>query len=237
MGLKSFVYTYLDALAKRIDKKRFGTTSQSFVAMFHDVVKPGVKTDEFGIDEDKFEQIMNEWKRDGFDFVSMDTFINNFSTNKKIALTFDDGFASTYDLALNYLIPNKIPFTIFVTTTFLGKDGYISEDQLKELSRESLCTIGLHGNQHLAFRYEKNSFLVKDFLICKEKMDMILHDNIKYYYAFPYGSVYSVSYRNCKTIKKMGVKGVFVTRQRKVNQSDVKKAIYIPRLNIPGMFK
>ena len=236
MSLRKKIYTYIDALAKRIDKKHFGTPNQSFVAMFHDITET-TTDDEFATLKTSFIKTITEWQESGMKIVQLDQFVDDFEENKLIVLTFDDGFLSTYYIAKDYLIPKKIPFTIFINTGLLNCDGYMNDSQVSEMATNSLCTIGLHANKHIAFRYEKRKILIDDYLICKSYMDNLIGKKESYFYAFPYGSVYSVSRANCKQIKKMGCRSVFVTRQRKVTKTDIKKGYYIPRLNIPGLIK
>jgi peptidoglycan/xylan/chitin deacetylase (PgdA/CDA1 family) len=44
-----------------------------------------------------------------------------------------------------------LPFTLFVVAGFVGRDGYLSESELREISRHPLVTIGAHGFWHRHF--------------------------------------------------------------------------------------
>ena len=50
---------------------------------------------------------------------------------KKILLTIDDAFTSFYKNAWPYLKQNKIPFILFVSTEPVGKNGYMTWNQIK----------------------------------------------------------------------------------------------------------
>jgi peptidoglycan/xylan/chitin deacetylase (PgdA/CDA1 family) len=67
---------------------------------------------------------------------------------KRIALTFDDGLEDVYAIAYPYLKEKKIPFTIFIITDFLNTPGYITKEQLLEMSENPFVTIGSHGITH-----------------------------------------------------------------------------------------
>lgn len=62
------------------------------------------------------------------------------------AITFDDGEVSVLDAA-PILAAAGLSATVFVTTGFLGREGYLSREHLKELSRAGFL-IGAHGESH-----------------------------------------------------------------------------------------
>jgi len=67
---------------------------------------------------------------------------------KYILLTIDDAFESFYINAWPILKNKKIPFILFVSTREVGNYGYMTWDQIKELSKSSLVTIGNHSHSH-----------------------------------------------------------------------------------------
>ena len=67
---------------------------------------------------------------------------------KKILLTIDDAFSSFYEVAWPYLKENKIPFILFVSTEPIGKNGYMSWKEIKEIEKESFAYIGHHSHSH-----------------------------------------------------------------------------------------
>ena len=63
----------------------------------------------------------------------------NFQTSKiekKILITIDDAFSSFYEVAWPFLKEEKIPFILFVSTQTVGKNGYMTWSQIKELEKE-----------------------------------------------------------------------------------------------------
>ena len=67
------------------------------------------------------------------------------------ALTFDDGYRDTLTVALPPLEKYQLPITLFVIAGFLGRDGFLSPDELREISKHPLVTIGAHGLWHRHF--------------------------------------------------------------------------------------
>ena len=68
-----------------------------------------------------------------------------------IAITFDDGYRDNLTVALPLLEKFNLPMTLFVVAGFVGSDGYLSEAELREISRHPLVTIGSHGLWHRHF--------------------------------------------------------------------------------------
>ena len=65
-----------------------------------------------------------------------------------ILLTIDDAFESFYTNAWPVIKKNKIPFVLFVSTREVGKHGYMTWDQIDELQKSNLATIGNHSHSH-----------------------------------------------------------------------------------------
>ena len=65
-----------------------------------------------------------------------------------LLLTIDDAFESFYINAWPVLKNKKIPFILFVSTREIGKYGYMTWNQIKELEANELVTIGNHSHSH-----------------------------------------------------------------------------------------
>lgn len=104
---------------------------------------------EIDISPERFEQQLrwiSRWRR----VVRLDETLD--STEKgTIAITFDDGFQDNLTVALPLLEKFQLPMTLFVTAGFVGRAGYLSEEDLRDLSRHPLITIGAHGLWHRHF--------------------------------------------------------------------------------------
>ena len=64
----------------------------------------------------------------------MGNFVTQFNIpklKKEILITIYDAFESFYTEAWPYLKKNKIPFILFVSTEAVGKNGYMSWDEIK----------------------------------------------------------------------------------------------------------
>ncbi len=66
---------------------------------------------------------------------------------KCVAITFDDGNASDFDLALPILRGLGLGATFFITTSWVGTEGYMDMARIRGL-HEAGMTIGSHGVTH-----------------------------------------------------------------------------------------
>ena len=111
---------------------------------------------------------------------------NNPKTKKKILITIDDAFSSFYNHAWPYLKENKIPFILFVSTEPVGKNGYMSWEQIKEIEKEKFAFIGNHSHSHdylLNLTFEN---FKKDI----NKSIEIFENNLGYnpkFFSYPFG--------------------------------------------------
>lgn len=71
--------------------------------------------------------------------------------DRTVAISFDDGYASTLTIAAPQLVALGLPFCVFVTPMFVDSDDrrYLDRRQLVELSRLPGVTIGAHGYRHV----------------------------------------------------------------------------------------
>jgi peptidoglycan/xylan/chitin deacetylase (PgdA/CDA1 family) len=116
-------------------------------------------------------------------------FKENFKTpkqNKEILITIDDAFQSFYSEAWPYLKKNKIPFILFVSTEPVGKKGYMTWDQIKEVEAETFTFIGHHSHSHNYLIDETNDLFISD----TEKANKIFLKELGYIpdlFSYPFG--------------------------------------------------
>jgi poly-beta-1,6-N-acetyl-D-glucosamine N-deacetylase len=128
-------------------------------------------------------------RKSNYAFSSSKQFEENFSipkTNKKILITIDDAFQSFYLRAWPYLKKNKIPFILFVSTEPVGKKGYMTWDQIKEVEAEKFTSIGHHSHSHGYLIDGDNDLFSSDI----EKANKIFLKNLGYIpnlFSYPFG--------------------------------------------------
>jgi len=98
-----------------------------------------------------FAQHIKEINNAEIEFITFKKFeeiLNSKIDKNYILLTIDDAFESFYINAWPVLKKKKIPFVLFVSTREIGKHGYMTWNQLKEIDASNLVTIGNHSHSH-----------------------------------------------------------------------------------------
>ena len=98
-----------------------------------------------------FLEHLNEINDLKFEFITFDKFNEVIKSKMKksyLLLTIDDGFESFYLNAWPVLKKREIPFILFVSTREVGKNGYMTWEQIKEIESSGLATIGNHSHTH-----------------------------------------------------------------------------------------
>ena len=141
------------------------------------------------INMDIFEKQIEIIKSENLEFENLDNFNLNFKKNKdtkKILITIDDAFSSFYKNAWPFLKKNKIPFILFVSTEPVGKSGYMTWDEIREIEETDFGYIGNHSHSH---EYLIN-FKFDDFKDDIDKSIKIFKEKLGYnpiYFSYPFG--------------------------------------------------
>jgi len=138
---------------------------------------------------DVFKKQMQIIKNSNYIFSNPKNFEKSFNTpktNKEILITIDDAFLSFYLEAWPYLKKNKIPFILFVSTEPVGKKGYMTWEQIKEIEAEKFTIIGHHSHSHEYLIDNDNDFFISDI----KKANEIFLKNLGYIpnlFSYPFG--------------------------------------------------
>lgn len=129
----------------------FHHNHRSKVIYYHDV---GKKFTEMGTDFQVMKKHFDIIRSQGYDIVPE---INE--AEYQVMICFDDGWAGIYDYKEEFVKSQIFP-TIFIAVDLIGKDGYLTEKQIKELetigfrfmahtwSHEDLTTFDMAGLEH-----------------------------------------------------------------------------------------
>ena len=128
-------------------------------------------------------------KKSNYNFNNPDNFKEQFDIpklNKEVLITIDDAFQSFYLEAWPYLKENKIPFILFVSTEPVGRRGYMTWDQIREVESKEFAFIGHHSHTHNYFIDETNDHFILDI----EKANGIFVRELGYipsFFSYPFG--------------------------------------------------
>lgn len=238
--LKLYYHTLLDIFEKR--KKQHCAAKAlrinnevSYVIMFHHVNDKYdttiSSTSQCTVEE--FCKILDDLNDKGKVVCSLEEFYNlavNEQLCNNVIISFDDIPENVYTKAYPILKERNIPFCIFIATGFINKKGYISLEQLKELSQDPLCTVGAHTATHPYLKDCKDYFN-RELLIPKHSLESIIQKPIDFF-AYPYGTRYAVSRKNIRTVENSRMfKCAFSTTPSTVNKYSFNDRFFIPRIN------
>lgn len=199
--------------------------------MFHNVTDENVDADDnCKCKINEFSLILEQYKRAGYRFVSLDDAINiikNKYKEKFVVVTFDDIPDNVYENAYPILKEQNIPFVIFVTFSFIGKESFISKSKLEALIQDQLCTVGAHSMTHPMLRNIKNSKW--EIEQSKIELESLLKRPIKYF-AYPYGRFSSISQRVIKEVQAAGYESAFSSISAPLTEVSTDNLFFLPRV-------
>ena len=150
-------------------------------------------------------KLINNAKIEFITFKKFDEMIKTNIDKNYILLTIDDAFESFYLNAWPILKNKKIPFLLFVNTREIGKSGYMTWSQIKELHENDLVSIGNHSHSHEYLIDWNNKKIINDL---KTSIN-IFKKELKYspkFFSYPFGE-YSDSLR--KIVKNLNFNYAF----------------------------
>ena len=113
--------------------------------------------------------------------------IDNLELYKKpVMLTFDDSWEDFYINAFPLLKEYNLKATLYVITSFVGRTGYCTLDELKEIKQSGLVDIQSHSISHPRLSKLPNEEIVKELRESKEFLKENLNVDVNTI-CYPYG--------------------------------------------------
>ncbi len=218
-------------LKRKWDKGRNGSVIDCDVLMFHHISDAHVDIDptcQSTVAE--FKAILDSRINNGYTYIGIEQIediINNHKSGKHAVVTFDDVPHNFITTAYPILKEYNIPFTLFITTSFLTDPEYLSESDIVTLSHDRLCTIGAHTVTHPMLRKSEDPF--SEMLQSKQTLEKILGKPVKYL-AYPFGRQSSISHKVQRLAQKAGFSLAFSTIQTSINDRSARHPFFLPRV-------
>jgi len=159
----------------------------------------------------RLECLIVEYIRKGYVFVSMAEvracMLGLVKLKQKfVAVTLDDGYRDNYEVAYPIFKKYNVPFCIYllqneVSGDVQGKYPMLTKQQILELDKDALCTLGGHTYSHPHLAELSRNEQYEEIMRCKRWMeDMLGHSIVDY--SYPYGS-YDI--QTIEIIKSLGI--------------------------------
>jgi peptidoglycan/xylan/chitin deacetylase (PgdA/CDA1 family) len=124
-----------------------------------------------------------------------------------VAITFDDGFADTYD-AVEALLRRGLPSSVYVTTGAVGRAGRLSASDVATLSRLPGVEVGAHAVRHRRLDELDDRELAEEVGVSKAVLEELTQLPVLSF-AYPHGAydrrardaVIAAGYRSAAAVK------------------------------------
>lgn len=96
-----------------------------------------------------------------------------------IGITFDDGWAGAFELALPLISQKGWKATYFITRDFVERVGFCDKDMIAEASRQGM-EIGVHGTTHRVLSACSREEIIYEWSACKDFLETLTGKQVKY---------------------------------------------------------
>ena len=131
---------------------------------------------------------------------------------KPMLITFDDGYTDNYDNAFPILQKYGLRATIFIIPSFVGKNGYMDWDQLKEMEENGI-TMQSHTLNHIALEELPDDEMRVELLNSKKILEEKLGHSVDFV-AYPTGTY---NLHIAAIAREVGYKGAFTIKYGNVD--------------------
>ena len=147
---------------------------------------------------------------------------------KAIILTFDDGYRDFYTNAYPILKKYGFRSTIFMIVDWVGRDGYLTSNQLLEMQASGLVDVESHTLNHADLPILSLEKAREEIFASKTKLEAFLGKQVSVF-CYPYGA-YNSSV--AKMVADAGYLLAFTTRNSQFENEA--ETFYLPRVRIDG---
>ena len=106
---------------------------------------------------------------------------------RTIAITFDDGYENNYTCAYPVLKKFRIPATIFIMPALVGTEGYLTWDQIIEMSESGVVSIGSHSMSHAYLPGSAEQGLKREIVDSKRAIESHIRKKV-HSFSYPIGA-------------------------------------------------
>jgi len=187
------------------------------IAMYHSVAPVVPEGNRLIVSVKTFERQMAFLKKNVYNTVTLEQAASMIKKKNKIpaktiVLTFDDGNKDNYTYAFPVLKKYRLPATIFIIVSKVGKPDKLDWEQIKEMKDSGLVSFGSHSLNHPFLENIEDSEILKKEISDSKR---ILEENLKKEvntFSYPCGRLNS---RVRQEVVSAGYKAAVVTNPGK----------------------
>ena len=170
---------------------------------------------------ERFEENITTLLNEGYTFITLEDLYQYKNgqigfPEKVIAITMDDGWLGNYTEAFPVLQKYHIPATIFIVYDLVGKQGYFTWEQAKEMYESGLVKIHCHGKSHIDYSVVSKAKLIADYNETHNKIEEVVGEKVQKIMAYPSGKC---TENTKKWLKEEGFEVQVLTKYGTVNKS------------------
>ena len=113
-----------------------------------------------------------------------ETLDNKLDINS-VSITIDDGYKDNL-VAIELMEKYQIPYTIYISTGLIDKEQYLTTQDLKDISKLELCTLGTHSVNHVHLSKLKKEEQYNELYNSKVFLEGVI-DRKVVDFSYPYG--------------------------------------------------
>lgn len=162
--------------------------TKPIVLTYHSIMdEPATEYANFFVRQSDFEEQIAFLKSEGFEFL----FAHEYDKpcKKGVIITFDDGYKDNLTTALPVLQKYNAKATIFVTTGLLGRQLYLTEEDVKLMAANPLISFGSHTVSHPDLTSASDAAdIAEEFSESKDVLENLTGQDVETV-AYPFGAI------------------------------------------------
>ena len=191
------------------------------ILMYHSV-DGEYKNTKLSVSLESFTRQMEFLRKNNYNVIPLEKAVTYIKKREKppaktIAITFDDGFHNNYQSAYPVLKKYRIPATIFVIVNRVGNPGFLSWEEIREMSDFGIITIGSHTRSHFWLLESDPRFLEDEIVNSKKILEDKLGRKVNLF-CYPMGAFDAQSK---KAVERAGYTCAVSTNPLNVSPLDV----------------
>ena len=188
------------------------------ILMYHSISQPSDAKDKLTVSPKAFARQMEYLRDKGYNVITLKEAVSYIGERKRppkktVAITIDDGYENNYVSAYPVLKRYGMPATIFVITGRIGDEGFMTWDEIRELSNSGIIDIESHTKFHKWLTGLDDETLKVELEDSKRILESRLGKEVPFV-CYPMGGY---DERVASAARAAGYKAAFGTKRRRIS--------------------